>query len=179
MLREVARKGAHTLLAGFFFFSAPYIGVGTTVILSCVLLAVFILYRAVIPGKRNIFAARRASYGEFFFIAGVIGSAIIASQNTALFQMSMVVLGLADPLASLFGMHYGKHSYTVFKEKRTVEGSAACFAALCGIFFISSTPILFLILFAAVLTGVEAISPYGSDNFTLPLVTALLYSTII
>lgn len=91
-----------------------------------------------------------------------------------------------DAFASIIGKRFGKHSYKVPGSKnhrRTLEGSAACFvftfAAVCVTLAIMSSLILPLILIggfiaAVIATLLEAISPYGSDNLTVPIVVAIL-----
>lgn len=91
-----------------------------------------------------------------------------------------------DAFAAIIGKRFGKHSYKVPGRKnhrRTLEGSLACliftFAAVSITLAIMSSLPLPLILTggliaALVATLLEAISPSGSDNLTVPIVVAIV-----
>ena len=91
-----------------------------------------------------------------------------------------------DAFSAIIGKRFGKHSYKVpgsKKHRRTLEGSLAGFVFTFAVVSITLaimsplTPQLILIggLIAAVVgTLLEAISPYGSDNLTVPIVVAIL-----
>ena len=86
-----------------------------------------------------------------------------------------------DAFASIIGKRFGKHSYTVpgsKGHKRTLEGSLACFvftfvAVAITLAIVSSLSLPLILLgglFAAIVgTLLEAISPRGSDNLTVPI----------
>jgi len=95
-----------------------------------------------------------------------------------------------DALASLVGMRWGRRRYSAFGHTRTLEGSAAMAAGSFVAMFLTlwllpgsllspnSVPMAMsmTLLLAAVGAGVgtlaEALSPAGTDNLTVPLLTA-------
>ncbi|MCC5636688.1 phosphatidate cytidylyltransferase [Nostoc sp. CHAB 5844] len=95
-----------------------------------------------------------------------------------------------DALAALIGKRFGQHQYQVGSSVRSWEGSLAMFlASATAIFlvllflpgsFLSNLAVsvsvekalLTALIGAGFATGVEAISPHGTDNLTVPLVTA-------
>lgn len=91
-----------------------------------------------------------------------------------------------DAFAAIIGKRFGKHSYRVpggKKHRRTLEGSLAgfvfTFAAVSITLAIMSPLTLPLILIggliaAIVATLLEAISPSGSDNLTVPIAVAIV-----
>jgi len=91
-----------------------------------------------------------------------------------------------DAFASIIGKRFGKHSYTVpgsKGHKRTLEGSLACFsftfvAVAITLAIVSSLSLPLILLgglFAAIVgTLLEAISPWGSDNLTVPIGVAIV-----
>ncbi|TMD57953.1 MAG: hypothetical protein E6I93_01740 [Chloroflexi bacterium] len=91
-----------------------------------------------------------------------------------------------DAFASIIGKRFGKHSYTVpgsKGHKRTPEGSLACFvftfvAVAITLAIVSSLSLPLILLgglFAAIVgTLLEAISPWGSDNLTVPIGVAIV-----
>jgi dolichol kinase len=108
------------------------------------------------------------------------------SSNDLIFILPILLLGISDPLAGLFGTYFRNRTRRItlfnYQFDKTILGS--------GVFFISSliitlitlyafdyelVKILFLsVLIAGTTTIVELISPYGIDNLSVPLVTVLL-----
>ena len=91
-----------------------------------------------------------------------------------------------DAFAAIIGKRFGKHSYKVPGKKnhrRTLEGSLACFiftfAAVSITLAILSSLTLPLILIGGLIVAIvgtllEAVSPYGTDNLTVPIVIAIV-----
>ncbi|WP_413201338.1 diacylglycerol/polyprenol kinase family protein [Nostoc piscinale] len=95
-----------------------------------------------------------------------------------------------DALAALIGKSFGQHKYQIGSSVRSWEGSLAMFLAsttaiflvlmfLPGSFlsplavtFSVSKALLTALISASFATFVEAISPHGTDNLSVPLVTA-------
>jgi phytol kinase len=111
---------------------------------------------------------------------------------------AIMAMTWGDALASLVGETWGKRTYTVFGHTRTLEGSAAMalstfIVALLVLLFLPGSQLsphsIPLTMPAALLaalvatftaTGAEAISPAGSDNLSVPLLTgAALYLLIV
>jgi phytol kinase len=91
-----------------------------------------------------------------------------------------------DAFATIIGKRFGKHSYAIpggGGHKRTLEGSLAGFvfsfvavAITLAILSSLSLPIILLAAFimALVATLLEAISPWGTDNLTVPIGVSIL-----
>lgn len=95
-----------------------------------------------------------------------------------------------DALAALIGKRIGKHRYRIGSSERSWEGSAAMFVAsavaMFGVLWLlpgsslsplaapfGVQPALLIALVSAVFaTLVEAVSPHGTDNLSVPLVGA-------
>ncbi|OUL30595.1 phosphatidate cytidylyltransferase [Nostoc sp. 106C] len=95
-----------------------------------------------------------------------------------------------DALAALIGRRFGKHKYQVGNSVRSWEGSSAMFlASTTAIFFVllllpgsSLSPLavsygvdramLAAVVSGALATLAEGVSPHGTDNLSVPLVTA-------
>ncbi|NTW97370.1 MAG: phosphatidate cytidylyltransferase [Oscillochloris sp.] len=96
-----------------------------------------------------------------------------------------------DALAAIIGKRLGKHKYTVIGGTRSFEGSLAMFVASCTAMLLvlllvpgsplspSAAPLgfsssLIAALVAAVIaTLAEGISPHGTDNISVPLLSGL------
>ncbi len=103
---------------------------------------------------------------------------------------AVMAMTWGDGLASLVGKTWGRHCYTFFKHTRTLEGSAAMFGASFAAIYLTLawlpgsalSPLsvmmepgyLFAAAFSASLVGTaaEAVSPAGTDNLSVPLLTA-------
>ncbi|HHH41320.1 MAG TPA: phosphatidate cytidylyltransferase [Chloroflexi bacterium] len=95
---------------------------------------------------------------------------------------SLMPMTWGDALAAVVGRRVGRHRYTVFGSTRSLEGSAVMFLAGWAA---TAVPLLLLapgaspiaaLLTAAITAGgaalVEAVSPWGLDNLTVPAVSA-------
>ena len=83
---------------------------------------------------------------------------------------SMLYLSLGDSVAAIIGKHRGKNK--IF-NKKTVEGSLACFAVclVTGFFFLRWD---YALLGALVATLIEVIPWPLNDNFWMPLISAAI-----
>jgi phytol kinase len=95
--------------------------------------------------------------------------------------LGILVMGYGDGMAAIIGKTFGKTSYTIGKSTKTIEGSLT-------MFIISSVVILIILtiynpgarytaipLLAISATIIEAITPKGLDNITVPLGISFLY----
>ena len=87
-----------------------------------------------------------------------------------------------DAFSAIIGRRFGKHSYKLSGSKRTIEGSLAGFfftlvSVAITLYILSPMSILLVIigaLIAAIVgTLLEAVSPLGTDNLTIPIGVAL------
>jgi phytol kinase len=95
-----------------------------------------------------------------------------------------------DALAALVGRRFGRHRYKVGQSERSWEGSAVMFVASTAAMFLAlmllpgsllsplaipvgvGQALVAAIAGAACATLVEAVSPHGTDNLSVPLVAA-------
>ncbi|MTI95842.1 MAG: phosphatidate cytidylyltransferase [Firmicutes bacterium] len=98
--------------------------------------------------------------------------------------LGIMAMGYGDGFAGLIGTNFGKTKYTLFGATKSVEGSIAMLVAS----FIPLFVILLLgpglglvwalggaLLLAVAATAIEALTPKGLDNLTVPLGTALIW----
>lgn len=96
------------------------------------------------------------------------------------------LFGLLFSFSAIIGKQFGKHSYSVpGAGKRTLEGSIASFlftlGAVAVTLYILSPLSLPLILLGALIAAIvgtllESVSPWGTDNLTVPIgVTLALF----
>ena len=102
--------------------------------------------------------------------------------SRALFVASLMPLTWGDAFAAILGRRFGRTRFVVFNQTRSVEGSLAMFAfSLVSTFLAlvvfgqpAGTGIVLALAVALVATVVEALSPWGIDNLTVPLASALV-----
>ncbi|MCM0589747.1 MAG: phosphatidate cytidylyltransferase [Gloeotrichia echinulata IR180] len=110
--------------------------------------------------------------------------------NVPIAAAGIMAMTWGDALAALIGKRFGQHKYQVGNSVRSWEGSAAMFvASTIAIFLVllllpgsSLSPLavsygvgrslLAAILSGALATLAEGVSPYGTDNLSVPLVAA-------
>jgi phytol kinase len=98
---------------------------------------------------------------------------------------SLMPMTWGDALAAVLGLRFGRRSYTIVGSTRSLEGSAVMFlvgwvATLVPLLLLAPSPLgLPVALATAAVTAfgaalIEALSPWGIDNLTVPAVSALI-----
>lgn len=183
---EVSRKIVHMGTGVIIAFWPLYLSWTIVQLLSLALLLVVL-----VSYKLNIFqsihAVDRLTKGEILFPVGV-GICALLEPAPWIFTAAILHLALADGLAAITGVKYGKKTrYTLLSHGKSLVGSATFFAVSLAIltssmFFIShaTTPELFgwFIWSALALTLVENISWYGLDDVTVP-VSVIVILTVL
>jgi phytol kinase len=93
-----------------------------------------------------------------------------------------MVMSWGDGMAALIGKRFGKHTFIYMGNKRSLEGSLAMFVTslivMLGIFAsghsLSASDIGVAIPVAVIAAMLEAFSPGGTDNLSVPLASASL-----
>jgi phytol kinase len=112
--------------------------------------------------------------------------------NAPIAVAGVMAMTWGDALAALIGRRFGQHKYQVGNSVRSWEGSAAMFVASTSAIFLvllllpgsSLSPLaiplglgralLTAIVTATFATLAEAVSPYGTDNLSVPIVAAVV-----
>lgn len=112
---------------------------------------------------RHIHEVSRPTMGEELLPLGIIAAYLIAGGNMTIFVPAVLIVGLADPITGVAMQKFKNHAvgYFVFLFVTLL---------LLGFFSVS---LVTAVLIAALTAGVERLSPYGTDNLTIPLVAAL------
>jgi phytol kinase len=130
----------------------------------------------------------RRSLGEFYFIAGVAVLFLLTRSEpdpigAVLYCVPLLILALADAVAALIGVRYGKVRYDTVDGQKSAEGSVAFFTVA---FFCALLPLLLgtdcdrtkTVLIALIMGFLvmlcEAVAWHGLDNLVIPLVTFLI-----
>jgi len=98
--------------------------------------------------------------------------------------LGILIMGYGDGLAAIIGKKFGKHQYHILRYKKSIEGSLTMFVAslLVGLLLLNLySPEMFLlkaIIMAGIATILEAFSPYGLDNLTVPILVSGFYQIL-
>jgi len=102
--------------------------------------------------------------------------------------IGIFAMSYGDGLASFFGIKYGRKTFQVFSDKKSYIGSFSMFVftfimtiialVYYGITLTSAT-VLSLLFISAVSSVVEAITPLGLDNLSVPFVTTAVYWAVL
>lgn len=93
-------------------------------------------------------------------------------------------MGYGDGLAAVIGRRFGLMKYHIFGNTKSYVGSLTMLIVsflVCTVILWAATPVFWgIILLQALIlavfaTIVEAVSPFGLDNLTVPLLTFFLY----
>ena len=95
--------------------------------------------------------------------------------------LGTLIMGYGDGFAAIIGKKFGHRKYVIFGNKKSLEGSVGMFAfafavssVILGTFLgfdVNLFRISFVIAVLAAIT--EAITPYGFDNLTVPILSTL------
>ncbi len=144
--------------------------------------SVLLLIVVLISHKYHIFksihSVKRITKGEILYPLG-IGICAFLEPTPWVFTAAILHLALADGVAAIVGVHYGKKtSYKLISHGKSLVGSAAFFITSFAIFVSASflvsdnaLPHLYgwFLWSALVLTLVENVSWYGLDDITVPV----------
>jgi phytol kinase len=124
-------------------------------------------------------AGRADSLGEYFYLAGISLTLLLAGNDFPLYSAAVATLAFADPVAAFAGGKKGRHR---FRNGKSIEGSAAffCVAAVCVFFAakidLEPAGIAVALLACLTATAVEAITTKGADNLCIPVCICAILS---
>ncbi|RFA25576.1 hypothetical protein CAI21_18800 [Alkalilimnicola ehrlichii] len=188
---ELLRKLFH-VGAGGITLSFPWLFDSAWPVLLLGLLAIAGLAAAKLFARRGqgpgtvLHGVARDSLGEMYFPAAVAGLFVLAGEEPLLYVVPLLVLTLADAVAALVGVRYGRARYSTSEGEKSVEGSIAF---LMVAFLSVHIPLLLFselgrleTLLIAVVIGLlvmllEAAAWRGMDNLFIPLGSYLLLQT--
>lgn len=121
----------------------------------------------------------RSNLGTVYFPLAATAVVLLFWEQPPLMVAALMPLTWGDGMAPVIGKTFGRHAYTIFGHRRTLQGSAAFFVAgllftWLALWLIPGPPqidITTALGVAAVIMGsttlVEAVSLWGLDNLTV------------
>ena len=190
---EVSRKAAHIGL-GLTLAALPWLlhDVAQVAALVALALAVMLAIRLVPALRRKygcvVHGVRRSGHGDLYFPIAALLLFAAAQGDHVLHAVPMLTLTVADAVAALVGVRYGRTRYETADGRKSLEGSFAFFGAA---FLAAHVPLLVLtdigrlesllvgVGFGTLMMLLEAISWRGLDNLLIPLGGFLLLRALL
>lgn len=175
---ELGRKSVHITVGTFVAFWPLFLSWQQIIGLSIAFIVGITISRFF-----NIFSAihsvQRPTWGEVYF-AAVVGLLALATQDGWIYMAALLHMALADGLAAIIGVEFGKKTrYVVFGHTKSIIGSLTFFIVSLGIIAVYSYanqvtvgPLVFAVV-ALMATALENVSPKGLDNITVPVWVAV------
>ena len=93
-------------------------------------------------------------------------------------ETGMLCVAIGDAVAEPIGVRFGKHKYKVYSltgypTERSLEGSLSVLLSCAAIIFFAINNLILALLLGMIISLIEAISPRGSDNFTVLIGTSM------
>jgi len=181
---EFIRKFIHATVGSFVAFW-PWFLSWEQIELSAIVFVLAITATSLVKPLGQIFTVAsspdkldRSSAGEFFFTLG-FAVAAFGTHNKYIFMAALLHLSVADTLAAVIGKRYGRRNrYSILGLEKSFAGSLAFL--ICSIIIVSIYCALahadWSILFwlPLLITALENVGVYGSDNLSIPLSVTLL-----
>lgn len=181
---EYSRKTYHIVHAVLFGLAPFLVSYQIIIGLELLLLLEILIIRRynLLPWLHEV---GRLSWGDVFTIAGVVVISLL-QPDSWIFLAAMLHLGFADSAAALVGKKYGKStSYKVFGQTKSLVGSLAFYVTSFTITLVLMQymppqyhSLAVLLLLPPLVTLVENIGIFGSDNFVIPVVLVLFFQNL-
>lgn len=178
--RKIVHIGAgHVILLAWWLTLPAWMGVAAAVVFAGVALVSYRL--PILPGINSV---GRRSWGTFFYAVsiGVLMGWCWPHGYPYFGVIGILIMCWGDGLAALVGQRWGHHSYEVWGEKKSWEGSLTMAIAsglvvlivLGGLQGVTWSLGLVALGVAGSATILEAVSKYGIDNLTVPIGAAAI-----
>ena len=179
LVRKVVHIGTgHVLLIAWWLQIPTWLCVAAGVTFSAIALASH--HTNILPMLNDV---GRKTYGVFYYALSItVLVGLLWDHHPQYAVIGVMVMSWGDGMAALIGKRFGKHTFIYMGNKRSLEGSLAMFVTslivMLGIFAsghsLSAHDIGVAIPVAAIAAMLEAFSPGGTDNLSVPLASASL-----
>lgn len=181
--KEASRKYIHIMLSNWWIIAMVFFD---TPIFACILPGLFIIINF-ISYKFNLIKEmerekeEQDGLGTVYYAISLFILAYLTFgplNNTLIGLCGIIVMGYADGMAAIIGKAVKSPKFSIGKTTKTLAG---CLTMLIITFIIVSGFLVFnnvefwffkAIFISLIITGVEAVSIKGTDNLTVPLITA-------
>ena len=183
---EISRKYVHIMLCNIWIIYLLFID---SLLVGCILPAIFVVINTLSYKFKLIKSMEREEndgFGTIYYAISILITVIFSYwfDNPELGAIGILSMGYGDGLAALAGTNFKSKKFVIFGNEKTVIGSITMFVA--SFIAISILALCFnqfsifgVLIVSAVATLIEAISPFGLDNITVPILTSILAYFVI
>jgi len=183
----ITRKFLHFSI-GFLLILSPYFFNNNLVpIIISILFTIVNLILIKFNIFKSIHYTKNKNYGTLFYPIAYLILCLFWWEKTFVFQLSLCILTVSDSFASIIGNIFpNSKTFILWKDKKSINGTIAMaissfflvgFGLLISTDFIQQNPfsnLLFISFFVALISTLsESISINGSDNFSIPIFSAI------
>jgi dolichol kinase len=131
----------------------------------------------------SVHAVRRRSEGGIYFPIAIYLVFLLGADRPVFYLIAILALVVSDAAAAVLGGAYGRTTYAVEQDRRSLEGSTVFFFSTFLVVHLplllmtdlpAETTVLVGVQLALIVTLLEAISLEGNDNLIIPLATYFL-----
>ena len=151
----------------------------------CILFILINIYTKKAGMFKAVHTVRRATIGAEILPVGImISTFFFLPENRTSFIYGILIVCFSDLMAELVGKKLKFYEYKIFGQKKSLGGSIAFFIST---FLITSGMLIYLgtdiiishvMIISVLLCLVEALHTFGLDNFTLPVVSSIVFNFI-
>ena len=184
---ELSRKVVHI---GVCYWWIIVILFFNNMLLTCIVPALFCIINF-ISYKKDIFKSMerddKKSLGTVYYAISCLALTLLSFlwfKNRLYAGIGLFAMGYGDGLAALAGTNFKSKKFVIFGNEKTIVGSITMFVAsfiaisILALCF-NQFSILGVLIVSAIATLIEAVSPFGLDNITVPILTSILAYFII
>ena len=184
---QISRKILHIMTGNIAFFLPIF---QTREVMAFIAAGPFILFTFLMspfsPLKNIKGKTSEAGHGlglVYYAISWTILAYFFFDQKIII-AVGILAMSYGDGFASVLGSKFGNKIFNIFKDEKSIIGSLSMFVfTLIPIIFamvfytipVTTITISYLIAVSMVATVIEAITPKGLDNLSVPLITSLTY----
>lgn len=183
--KEASRKTIHILVANWWLIAMIFF---KTSLWAAFVPACFVLLNT-LSYRFNLFSAMergegRGDLGTVYYAISLLILALFsfsAYGNPIIGGLGILMMGYGDGLAAVVGKKYPLGPYQLGDNKKSLSGSLTMFVAsfLVGFLFLTVTgqsqALVPALVLSTIATALEAITPWGLDNLTVPLLSSAAY----
>lgn len=169
----MVRKIIHMGVGNWWFLEMRFFPtMGKALVLPCLFIVLNALYVVFHKGESE----QRRNYGLVYYPISLV--ILVLLQFKAGLPQSACLTGVlcmayGDSIAAILGRTWGKRRLPGFMHEKTMLGFVSMFVvSFAIIFMIDGNPVVALIIGLGA-SVCEAVTPYGLDNLTVPILTAL------
>lgn len=188
--KEASRKTVHIAVSNWWilamvFFDRP---VWAAIVPACFVVLNYLSYRfQIFDAMERDEGQGKGDLGTVYYALSLLILAVLTfgeGKNPLIGAVGILLMGYGDGFAALLGKRFPKGKYKIFGSTKTMTGNVTMltvsFVVLMILFAVTGQSSVWLpaIVIAALATGIEAVTPLGFDNLTVPLLAALAYAVI-